>query len=117
MKILLFAAIILAIPSVAQAEYKCMIESSHGRSQVRTMESFVTLKQAENTVKNYVIEKPQLINRDNSRRTAIAKSQEAYLICFDEAGETVLSKYYRSVPNCEVSKWDGSFECEDFVIE
>ena len=114
MKKFLAATLILVLPTVAHAEYKCMIESFGGYSQVRTMESFDTLSQAENTVKNYVIEKPQLVNRSKGYNTVSLYS--AFLICFDKDGEAVLSTYYRSEPNCEISSFTGSFDCEDFVL-
>ena len=115
MKSILYTTIILLLPTVAHAEYRCMIESSTGRSQVRSMETFDSLIQAETTVKNYVVEKPQLINRTKNYSTV--RRYDAFLICFDENGNVKLSEYYETVPDCEVGNFNGNFDCENFVIK
>lgn len=110
----ILALIAFLLPLSAHAEYMCIIDTGGGRSSASALSQFETLEQAENVVRGYVIEKPKLVNKSDFYPDLAGYG--AFLLCYDSNGNFEYSKYFRSRPNCEISAWNGSFDCEDFVI-
>ena len=108
------ALIAFSLPFSAHAEYMCIIDTGAGRSSASAVSDFETLEQAENVIRSYVVEKPKLVNKADRYPDVVGYG--AFLLCYDLNGNFEYSKYFRSEPNCKVSGWNGSFECEDFVI-
>lgn len=104
-------AVMMMLPSAALANYKCVMDAGMGRSSTTTWVDFDNLEVAERTVENFL--RQSLIMRLDAY--VDYSTDHTRLHCFDEYGNVAFSKTIRLQADCSVSKWTGSFDCNEFV--